>query len=92
MGLTLLLMAYVFERRMKKNGAEALVRVGNNVSLAAIFFTVGMLFTLSTVLFDDDTTRGILNLLGNILWVPAAYFSYRMLSELSSVMGVIFGE
>lgn len=92
LGLILLVMAYIFERRMRKSGAEVWVKVGGNVSLAAIFFTVGMLFTFSTVLFDDDISREILNLVGNIFWLPAAYFSYRMLSELASVMGVIFGE
>ncbi len=91
LGLILLVMAYIFYQRMKKNDALAWAEAGYNIALAAAFFTLGMVITFSTVFFYDTLNREMLNTFGNVFWVVAAFFSYRMLKKLVDVMGVMLG-
>ncbi len=91
LGITLLLMSHRFRMKMRKSGASAWEEVGGNLLIASAFFTGGMLLTLSTILFSDALHRELLNLMGNILWVAAAYFAYKMLSSLVKTVGVMMG-
>ncbi len=91
LGILLLVMSQLFLVRMRRNEATAWADVGIAIKAASAFFTAGMLFTLSTILFNDETIRELLNLVGNILWVIAAYFAYKMLNNLVRTLGVVMG-
>ncbi len=91
LGLILLILSFMFYTQMKKNEAQAWAEAGYNISLAAAFFTLGMVITFSTAFFYDPLNREMINTFGNVFWVIAAFFSYRMLKKLVGVMGVMLG-
>ena len=91
LGSILLLMSHIFVSRMERSGATAWESLGKKIRLAAILFTVGMMFTLSTIFFQDRMLRESMNLTGNIFWLMAIYFVYDGLQSLWHTMEVIFG-
>ncbi len=91
LGVVLLVMALKFRMDMKKNEARAWEISGKYITFSAAFFTLGMAFTLSTILFEDNTQRELINLVGNVFWAVAAYYAYRMLAELTKIIEVVMG-
>lgn len=91
LGMVLLLMALKFKKDMKKNEAQVWEIAGKYIIFSAAFFTVGMAFTLSTILFEDNMKRELINLVGDGFWAVAAYYAYRMLAELTRVIEVVMG-
>lgn len=87
----LFIMAYMFTKKMEKNEASGWEQIGHKMVWTALFFTIGMAFTLSTIIFTDDLIRESINLIGNLFWMLSAYFAYIALRDIGKTMEVIFG-
>ncbi len=65
LAVILVLISYVFMRQVKHNEAGAWADASKSMLMGSILFAVGMCITLSTIIFNDDSIREFLNMIGD---------------------------
>ena len=90
-GLLILYSSYHFHIVMMKYKARVWDDVARNFIRTSVFFTLGIIITLFTVVGMDDYTRMLVNLIGNVFWVVSTLYAYKTINNLKNALKVIFG-
>ena len=81
--IAFILLTIRFMGSMKESGARVWQEMAENLLLLSVSLFIGQLLVFSSSFLTNELHMTLILLLGNLFWVGAAAFGFKMVSKLS---------